>query len=220
MLTQRYRWLTFALVGTSLVSRLPGQATGVPVAGPGPGQGVSIGVDFGAGRIKRSAGDDVSRALAGTVRLGVGPLAALGVISRTEVDPASGPDRTATTAGVLADVAMIGGPLVPFRISWQAGYWRELGGGARPWRGSLGLGASVTIPTVVLSIRPWLAPRVEYRGEQPVTGSRLKPALSAGVDLGLLNGLGIRVGYDNRLGWDSATERAAGISLGISYQFR
>lgn len=220
MLTSLRPWLTFALTGMSLVSRLSAQATGVPVRNAGVGQGISIGADFGAGRIKRDGADDVSRAAAATFGAGLGPLAALATLSRTTIDPATGPNRTHTTVGVVADVVVIGGPLVPFRVSWQGGYWRQLNGQVRPWRAALGAGLSLTIPTVLVSIKPWLGPRLEYRGDQPSRGSRLRPALAAGVDVGLLSGLGFRVGYDNRLGWDTATERAAGVSIGVSYQFR
>lgn len=120
-----------------------------------------------------------------------------------------------------AEFTVFGGPLVPIRILWHGGYARQLDSGSDPpWRGSLGLGAALTIPATVVSIRPWIAPRLDYLASQPVTGERVKPSLSAGVDLGLLNGLGFRVAYDNRLGWDQATERATGISVGVRYHFR
>lgn len=187
----------------------------------GVGQGISIAVDYGAGRIDRStAGDDRLRALAGSVTVGFGPLGISGTIGRAWINPAIGPDRDQTTAGITAEMVTLGGPLVPFRLLWQAGYARQVDGtGPRPWRGTVGLGASLTIPTVILSIKPWIGPRLEYRGNQ-TGGSQLRTALSAGIDLGLLNGLGLRVGYDRRLGWDQAAEPATGVSVGVSYQFR
>ena len=224
MTTNLCRRLTFALAGLALASRLGAQVAGVPIRNGGVGQGISVGVDFGAGRIDRpgaSGGDDVSRAIAGSATLGFGPLGVTGTVSRMSINPATGPDRHQTTAGITADLVTFGGPLVPFRLLWQGGYARRLGGdGPRPWRATIGIGASLTIPTVILSIKPWLGPRLEYRGDQPATGSRLWPALAAGVDVGLINGVSLRVGYDNRLGWDEGTERAAGISVGVSYHFR
>lgn len=214
-------WLTFALSGLGLVSRLAAQATGVPLRNAGGPSGIWVGVDVGLGKIKRAnAGDDVSRAIAGAVGVSFGPLGLSGTLSRTTLDPASGPSRGISAGLVQAEIVAIGGPLLPFRLAWQGSYARELGGNDRPWRTALGVGAALTIPTVVVSIRPWLAPRLEYRGAQPVRGGRLKTALAGGVDAGLLNGMTIRLGYDNRLGWDSAVDRAAGISLGISYSFR
>jgi hypothetical protein len=213
-------WLTFALAGLGLVSRLAAQATGLPVRSGGVGQGVAVAVDYGVGRINRSSGDDAIRAVAGSVTVGFGPLGLSGTLGRAWIDPATGPDRSQTTAGINAEMVTLGGPLVPFRLLWQAGYARQVDGtGPRPWRGTVGLGASLTIPTVILSIKPWLGPRLEYRGNQP-GGSQLRGALSAGIDFGLLNGLGLRVGYDTRLGWDQAAEQARGVSVGVSYQFR
>lgn len=215
--------LAFALVAVVLVSRLAAQATGVPARNAGVAQGVSVGVDLGFGRIDRSGAgaDDASRALAGSLSLGFGPLGGSLGLSRMWIDPASGVDRTRSAVFGTAEFTVFGGPLVPLRVVWQARYARQFEGDAnRPWRGSVGIGAALTIPAAVVSIRPWIAPRLDYLGRQPVTGPRLKPSLSAGVDLGLLNGLGIRVGYDNRLGWDQASERATGVSLGARYQFR
>ena len=215
--------LTIALLGGALPSRLAGQATGMPVRNAGVGQGISAGVDLGFGRIDRSGSgtDDVSRAVAGTVALGFGPLGGSLGLSRATIDPATGPDRTRNALFATAEFTVLGGPLVPIRVLWQASYARQLDSGSNaPWRGSVGVGASLTIPAAIVSIRPWVAPRLDYLGRQPIAGARIKPSLSAGVDLGLLNGLGIRVAYDNRLGWDSAAERATGVSFGVRYHFR
>ncbi len=217
------RALTIAMMGGALASRLASQATGVPVRNAGAGQGISAGVDLGLGRIDRAGEgtDDVSRAVAGSATLGFGPLGASLGLSRTSIDPATGPDRTRTAMFATAELTVFGGPLVPLRVVWQAGYARQLDGGSKPpWRGSFGIGAGLTIPAAVVSIRPWIAPRVDYLAGQRVAGERLKPSLSAGIDLGFLNGLGVRVAYDHRLGWDEAIERAAGVSVGVRYHFR
>jgi hypothetical protein len=123
---------------------------------------------------------------------------------------------------------VFGGPLVPLSITWQAGLVVPLGSidvpqdasAERPWRGSLGLGAALTIPLPVLAITPWLGPRLEYFGRQPISGSRVKGALAGGVDLGLLNGLVLRVAYDSRIGWEPAHDAPSGISFGIGYRVR
>lgn len=207
--------------GVALPVRLLSQATGVPVRNAGVVQGISAGVDFGFGRIERPGGDDVSRAVAGRVSAGFGPLGASLLVSRTRIDPGVGPTTSYSAAAATAELTMIGGPLIPLKVMWQAGYAKALDAGSGgPWRGSLGLGAALTIPATVVSIRPWIAPRVDYLGRQVVQGPRLKPGLSAGVDLGLLNGLGVHVAYDNRLGWVDGRERAAGVSVGFRYHFR
>jgi hypothetical protein len=215
--------LTIAILGAALVSRLAAQATGVPVRNAGVGQGISAGVDFGLGRIDRSGSgtDDVSRAIAGSLAAGLGPIAGTVGLTRTTIDPATGANRTLSAASVTAELTLLGGPLVPLKVVWLASYARQLDSGSQPpWRGSLGAAASLTIPAAVVSIRPWIAPRLDYLGRQLVSGARLKPSLSGGVDLGFLNGLGLRVGYDNRLGWDDARERASGVSVGVRYHFR
>lgn len=215
--------LTIALLSGALVSRLPAQATGVPVRNSGIGQGISAGVDLGFGRRDRSesGGKETSRAIAGSVALGFGPVGGSVGLSRVSIDPATGANRTRTALSATAELTLFGAPLVPLKVVWQAGYARQLASGASPpWRGSLGIGAGLTIPAAVVSIRPWIAPRLDYLAHQPVSGTRVKPSLSAGVDLGFLNGLGIRLGYDNRLGWDDATERATGVSVGVRYHFR
>jgi hypothetical protein len=199
------------------------QVTGLPVRNPGVIQGFTIGGDVGFGKISRSGadGDDQSRAFGALATLGFGPVgAALGIVHAT-IDPAVGPNRSQTTLTAAAQLTVFGGPLVPLKVSWQAGVAKPLDGGdQKAWRGHLGIGAALAIPAVAFSIRPWVAPRLDYLANQPVSGTRFKGAVSAGIDLGLLNGLGLRVGYDSRLGWDNGTEPASGISVGASYHFR
>ena len=214
--------LASALIGLGVPSRVAGQGTGVPVRNAGVIQGISLGVDLGFGQTRRSSGqrDDKSRAISGSLSAGFGPIGGSVSLSRLKVTPGQGQSSMVTVGAATAELSIIGGPLIPLKIVWQAGYVRPLGTGASPpWRGSLGLGAALTIPAAVFSIRPWIAPRVDYFG-RPAGGARVKPSLSAGIDLGLLNGLGVRVGYDNRLGWSDVAERAAGVSLGVRYQFR
>ena len=206
---------------TSLPSRVLAQASGVPIRGAGMGQGGSIGVDFGAGR--REGGGEKSRAIAASATIGLGPLGLTGGIARASLDPDTGPTRSYTTLMLGAGITVFGGPLVPLKISWIGGVDKALdapSGSSNPWRGYAGIGAALTIPATVVSIRPWIAPRLDYLGNQPISGTRFKGSLSAGVDFGLLNGLGLRLGYDSRLGWDNGNARASGISIGVSYHFR
>ncbi len=208
------------LATCGLVSRGAAQARGVPVRGAGIGQGLGLGADVGFGRKELAGGvEERSRAVAVSGTLGFGPFGASVGVSRSSLDSNSGPTRDHTTLMLGAAVTVFGGPLVPLKVSWQGGVDRSMDTGAdQPWRGHLGVGATLTIPATVVSIRPWIAPRIEYLGNQP--GSEAKGALSAGIDLGLLNGLGLRVSYDSRLGWDHGTGRAPGIGVGASYHFR
>lgn len=201
-----------------------GQDGAVPIRNAGVSQGISLAIDVGFGRLRRvgsASGDDRSRAISGSGSVGFGPLGLTVGVSRVTIDPVAGPDRTSSVLTGAAQFTVFGGPLVPLKVVWQAGADRSLAGGSgAPWRGWGGIGAALTIPAAVLSIKPWIAPRVDYIGTRPLTGGRFKTALSAGVDLGLLNGWGVRAGYDSRLGWSSGDTPASGVSIGASYHFR
>ncbi len=215
--------LTFLLVAATLVADAGAQDAGVPVRNAGVPQGISFGVDAGFGRLRRSSStiDDRSRAIAGSGSVGFGPLGITIGVSRVTIDPASSANRTSSVLTGAAQFTVFGGPLVPLKIIWQAGADRSLtGASGSPWRGWGGLGAVLTIPAAIVSIKPWVAPRVDYIGNRPVTGGRLKTALSAGIDLGLLNGWGVRAGYDSRLGWSDGGTSASGVSIGASYHLR
>lgn len=215
------RALAVLLLGVpALASRGFGQATGVPVRGAGMGQGATLGIDFGVGRLE--GGGEKSRAVAASATAGLGPLGVMAGIGKSWIDPDTGPTRDQSTLMLGASLTIFGGPLVPLKVSWQAGVDKALDdtGSGKPWRGHVGVGAALTIPAAVVSIRPWIAPRLDYLKDQPVSGPRVKGSLSAGIDLGMLNGLGLRVGYDSRIGWDNGNRRASGISIGASYHFR
>ena len=214
--------LALGLVSVALVSESTAQATALPVRNAGVPQGISFGVDVGFGRLTRSGStSDRSRAVAGSGSVGFGPLGITIGVSRVTVDPASGANQSSSMLTGAAQFTVFGGPLVPLKIMWQAGADRSLNGASgAPWRGWGGIGAALSIPAAVVSIKPWIAPRVDYIGNRPPGASLLKGALSAGIDLGLLNGWGIRAGYDSRLGWSNGGTAASGVSIGASYHLR
>jgi hypothetical protein len=209
-----------------LPAAVAAQTSGLPLRNAGFRTGVEVGLDVGFGRLAGTAPapDQTVRALGASLAAGVGPLGASVTVGRADRDP--NPDRTTATAAVMA--RMFGGPLVPLSITWQGALTMPLGDPApggppdaeRPWRGSLGVGAALTIPIPVLAITSWLAPRLDYFGRQPVVGSRTKGALAAGVDLGLLNGVVIRMAYDSRIGWEPAGNGPSGFSIGVGYRLR
>jgi hypothetical protein len=215
--------LGIAVVAAIVVSEAQAQPTGVPVRSATIPSGITWGAELGFGRARES--DENSTALSAYATLGLGPVAGQLGLARTDIE--------AVGAGVVmfaaAELTMIGAPLVPLRVVWQAGFtrWLDRPGAidadptrVRAWRGWIGAGAALTIPAAVVSIKPWLAPRLEYFGKQPVDGVRFKPGLSGGVDLGFLNGFGLRVAYDSRLGWIDGRDHATGVSVGVSYTFR
>ncbi|MGE0440083.1 MAG: hypothetical protein AB7S39_06290 [Gemmatimonadales bacterium] len=214
------RLAALPLLGLGLVSPGHAQAVGVPIRNAGVSQGISVSGEVGFGRIKRPNDDDTSTGFGAFGTVGLGPIGAALGVTRVNIDPAGSARRESTTLNAAANLTVFGGPLVPLRITWQVGAARGLDGPAKDdWRGHLGLGAALTIPAVAFALRSWIAPRVEYLGREPAVGDRIRGAVSAGIDLGLLNGMGLRVSYDSRLGWDSNDDRATGIGIGASFQF-
>ncbi len=214
--------LALVLGGVGAAGALQAQATVLPLRNAGISTGISLSGELGFARVKHPtpAPDDKGWAVGATLAAGLGPFGATATLARSSIDRGAGATHQTTATGTAA-LRVFGGPLVPLSIQWQAaGSVRLDGSGSKPWRGSVGLGAALTIPIPVLSIKPWIAPRAEYYGGQSIAGSSLKAAVSAGVDLGFLNGLGLRVAYDSRVGWDLPDDGPAGVSVGVSYGFR
>jgi hypothetical protein len=226
MRSVRLMLAVLVMVSALEVAPLTGQAIGIPIRNTGVITGLSVGVDLGFGKVDASGVDETSKALGVTGRAGFGPLGVSLGVARTWINRETLGDLDANTVAATAELAMIGGPMIPLKVTWQAAAARLLDGvdpgQVQPWRASVGLGVAVAFPTVVLAIRPWVSPRLEYiGGEQGVDGRhRLKGAVSAGVDLTMISGLSIRAAYDSRLGWYDATNRASGISVGLGYSFR
>lgn len=208
------------LAGIALVSDAAAQISGIPIRNAGVTGGFGLAADFGLGSVKSPGDNDKSRALGVTGALGFGPLGLSAGVIRTTIDPAMGPNVSQTSLAAAAQFAVFGGPLVPLKVTWQAGLIQPFdapAGASKPWRGHLGVGAALAIPAVAVSIRPWVAPRVDLIR---VDGTQIKGAVSGGVDFGLLSGLGFRLAYDSRLGWAGEDRSASGFSVGVGYHFR
>ncbi|MHB1329643.1 MAG: hypothetical protein ACYC2K_15705 [Gemmatimonadales bacterium] len=208
------------LAGFALVSDAAAQISGIPIRNAGVTGGFGLAADVGFGSIKGPGDNDKSRAVGLTGAVGFGPLGLSGGLIRTSIDPAIGPNVSQTSLAAAAQFTVFGGPLVPLKITWQAGVIQPFDapeGGSKPWRGHLGLGAALAIPAVAVSIRPWVAPRVDLIR---VDGTQVKGAVSGGVDIGLLSGLGFRFAYDSRMGWTGEDRSASGFSVGVGFQFR
>ncbi len=80
-----------------------------------------------------------------------------------------GPAGSKVSVGATGNLRVFGGPLVPLSVTLQGGvgYAKPddsfLPGGAniKQWRFPVGVGFALTIPNPALSIKPWLAPRVD-----------------------------------------------------------
>lgn len=227
--------LFLALVATLGSTRLlHAQVAGVPVRTVGIPTGLSVGFDVGIAKLDAAGVVERQTILtpSATVALGLGPLGLSASASRFGLDRT---DRTTAhnfSIGASGQMTVIGGPLVPLSVVMQLGVTRfpqqaaagSTGGQSADedpiWRGHLGLGASLAIPNPLFSIKPWIAPRIEYLGKRVPGLKRFRGALSAGIDLGVLNGLGLRAAYDSRTITDDATIDPSSISLGLSYSFR
>ncbi len=88
------------------------------------------------------------------------------------------------------------------------------------WRFPVGVGFALTIPNPALAIQPWLAPRLDIvRTSAPGLDAQTDTefALSGGIELNLLNGLGLHAAYDAVFA-EGGTPGVFGV--GAHYNFR
>jgi hypothetical protein len=200
-----------ALVLALLVSRAAwGQVRGIPVEVAGIPRGIGMAGEVGF------PGD----ALGGGTAYGATALAGLGPLDLTASIAVH--DRSAsssiTSYGGAVGVQVVGGPVTPLSLTMQAGYgyWKTNGTGVS--HVPLGLGIALAIPIPGIAISPWLMPRADLTiasaGGASSTDTRF--AISGGIDVTLLNGLGVRASYDRiaAAGPDPST-----LAVGIHYIF-
>lgn len=201
-----------ALAGALLVlpAMLGAQVRGLPVVNNGFTPGVSLRAD--AGFANASAGGGTTFGLASTI--GSPVLALTASVSRGTPDG----HRPIWSQGLAASVVVFGGPLVPFRVTAQAGaaFW-ELGPRVTQTHVPVSLGLSATIPNPAFAIRPWLAPRYDFARTSADEGSTNDSefAMSGGIELGFINGLRIHASYDRIF----AHGNPGILAVGLGYAF-
>ena len=163
---------------------------------------------------------------------GFGPIGATGTLSALNPDGDAGAD---VSVGGTLNYKLLGGPLVPLSVTLQAGVsYAKPGeevilasGSGIPgvseftlYHVPIGLGFALVIPNPVLSIHPWLAPRVDiaYQKAGGASNTDTNFGLSGGLELNLLNGFGIHAAYDRVFAKDVADPATFGI--GAHYAFR
>ena len=196
------------------------QVRGIPVYNNGVPRGIGIYGDVGLPNDEAGGGT----AYAVTGRAGFGVLGVSAMLSSYNPD---GPADSDLSVGATASYRVFGGPLVPLAVSLQAGV-----GYAKPetgllpdddvtqWRFPVGVGFALTIPNPALAIQPWLAPRLDITrvSADGVDGETSTDfALSGGIELNLLNGLGVHAAYDAVFA-DGGTPGVFGV--GAHYNFR
>jgi hypothetical protein len=207
---------TLFTLGLVVFVAAPGaaQVLGIPVVNNGAPTGLSIGADVGFPNADYGSGT----AVGAHASLGLGFFGVSGMISH--YSPKGGDAVWAT--GASATLRLIGGPLVPFRITMQAGAGRWTEAGVSVTHLPLSLGLAATIPNPAFSIKPWIAPRVDVQRSSgtsieggSVSSTDVHFGISGGIDLGLLNGMAIRAAYD-RLSTDSVHPSVFSLGLGFS----
>lgn len=187
------------------------QVLGLPVVNNGAPTGISIGADVGFGNADAGKGT----AIGGRASLGLGFFAVSGMISRYSPD---GGGEAIWAPGASATLRLIGGPLVPFRITMQAGASKWTDATVKYTHVPVSVGLSATIPNPALAIKPWIAPRLDYMyhsGGTILSGSDVRFGISGGVDFALLNGISVRFAYD-RLSANGAHPSIFSVGLGFA----
>lgn len=202
--------LTLGLVACA-TAPASAQVLGLPVVNNGAPTGISIGADVGFPNADAGKGT----AVGAHASLGLGFFGVSGMISRYSPD---GGGAAIWAPGVSATLRLIGGPLVPFRITMQAGASKWSAGDFDYTHVPVSIGLSATIPNPALAIKPWIAPRLDYlyqSGGTIVSGSDVRFGISGGVDFALLNGVSIRLAYD-RLNADGGHPSIFSVGLGFA----
>ena len=158
----------------------------------------------------------LSTSYGATGALGLGIFGFTASLGATKVD-ATG--QTEVSFGGTANWKIFGGPLIPLALNLQGGaaYWEADFPGTpskiKNLRVPVGISATLTIPTPGMAIKPWIAPRVEYRRSEPDGQNSVDHtdfAWSAGIELAFLGGLGVHAAYD-WLRSDGVTSSTVGV---------
>ena len=186
-----------ALLLVAAGTPLQAQVRGIPVYNNGIPSGIAIYGDVGFPN--QDAGKGTAFAVSG--RAGFGPFGATAMLATFNPDGAGDND---VSVGATLNYKVFGGPLIPLSVTLQGGIGYSkpdvglLPGDEDELRFPVGLGFALTIPNPMVAIQPWLAPRVDI---VRVSGGGLSETetdfgLSGGIELNLLNGLGLHAAYD------------------------
>ena len=212
--------LTLILPVAATVGASPARAQvlGIPVYNSGIARGIGLYGDVGFPNA--AAGKGTAFGLTG--RAGFGLLGVTAIVSSFNPD---GPAGSVVSVGGTGNFRVFGGPLVPLSVTLQGGVGYAKPDGVLPsdevsvLHFPIGVGFALTIPNPVLAIKPWLAPRVDITRTKINGGSDTDTqfALSGGLELNLLNGLGLHAAYDYRTGGSS---HPGVFGIGAHYIFR
>ncbi len=171
------------------------QVAGLPVYNSGVGR--LIGLRAEGGFPNDAAGGGTTFGATGLV--GLGPIGASATIAR--VNP-SGNDNAYTSYGGTVSFKVFGAPFVPLSITLQGGAAsaklgtnQVTGAAIRETRVPVGVGFALRLATPVVTVKPWIAPRVQYL-KVTGAGDQTKFGLSGGLEFDFVNGVGVHAAYD------------------------
>ena len=215
------RTVALAVAAASLLA-VPARAQvlGLPVYGAGVSSGISLNADYGFDTFEPGSAKAKTIGLTGGVALG--PLGVTATYASTNPE---GAGNNQTSFGATANMKVFGGPLIPISVNAQvgAGYWVLKGAGPlgqdlKKVNIPVSLGIALNIPTPGVSIKPWIAPRMQYtRSTGGVDNSQTKFGISAGVNLGLIGGINGRIAYDQISLNNNVKNKVFSIGLGWNF---
>jgi hypothetical protein len=198
---RRWNWMVVLLM-LACVPQAWCQVRGFPVYAVQVPQGVTLSVDVAF------PSDDLcsapSTCLGATVMGGMGRLGASATVATSGL-------------GAMANLSLVRPGHGPFGLILQGGVSTiGLSGGAVVV--PFGTGFSVWVPTPVVSLEPWVGLRGQYMspGDGFEGPSAVHIAWSAGINLSLLNGLGVRAAYDRVYVTDNTLST---FGIGVYYSF-
>jgi hypothetical protein len=165
------------------------QVRGLPIVNSGIRNGGGVAADVGFGNDASGTGTTLGL----TATTGMGFIGASASVSR-----GSNQGNSVWSQAVALSFRLLGGPMMPFRLTLQAGAGRWGEGVVETVRLPVSLGVAAVIPVPGVAIRPWLAPRLDYQSTTFENSdlSRTEFGLSGGLEVALLNGVTIRTAYD------------------------
>jgi len=179
---------------------LGAQNPALPVYGGGFAPGLELAASVVFMGEESRMGDGTALGATGTLAIGRLGVAA----SAARFDVAGNGGRFG--AGVQAGVKVVGGDFSPLAVFALGGIGtiEDDDDASSTQFVPLGMGFTLTLPTPLLSIKPWLAPRLDmtrtsFQGESDWNSLF---GLSAGVDLTLLSGFAFRAAYDYLKNYD------------------
>lgn len=202
----RLRLLALSLLAAAPLSA---QVPGLPVVNNGVPTGLVLSAD--AGFANADAGKGTTLGASGT--LGIGLLGITGTIAH--VSPKVGDGFWAP--GLAGTLRLLGGPLIPIRVTAQAGVSRWSVGDVDFTHVPVSLGIAATIPSPGFSIKPWIAPRLDYaKVEANGSDSETHFGISGGVELSLLNGLSLHAAYDRLFAGSGVKPSVFSVGVGFA----